>query len=393
MRSLFDPSNRARRPVVVAACVIAVMLAAAPPASAATWTVTPTPNATAFDNVLWGVDALSPTSAWAVGHADTGTLPTRRPVIQRWNGAAWVGTPSPLPAGGGELRDVDNLSSTSAWAVGFTNSSVGFNTLIERWNGSTWRIVPSPNLSAQNHLMGVRAFSSSDAWAVGSNNVPGTLNFATLVMRWNGSRWSVVPSPSPDPAENRLNDVDGVSSSDLWAVGFRQSDAYGVRQSLIIHFDGSTWSTVPTPPATDASLEGVVALASNDVWAVGWKFSLPLLWHVPYALHWDGSAWSEVPVPSPSPQGGRLFGIAATSGGNLYAVGHSNAGGGIPSLIMRWNGSRWNVEPTPTRTTVANLWDASAASPGTIFAVGNTQQLRRGVLGPSRTLALRSQDG
>lgn len=389
MRSFVDRRVRARRLVGIGAAVIALMLAA-PPADAATWTVTRSPNATPFDNVLWGVDALSPTSAWAVGHADTGTLPTRRPVVQRWNGASWASTPSPLPPGGGELRDVDALSSSSAWAVGFTNSSVGFDTLIERWNGSTWGIVPSPNVGAQNHLLGVRAFSTNDAWAVGSHNVPGTLNFATLVMRWDGSRWSLVPSPNPEPAENRLQDVDGVSSSDLWAVGFRQNDPYGVRQSLILHFDGSTWSTVPTSAALDATLEGVVALGSDDVWAVGWKFSLQLLWHVPFALHWDGSSWSEVPVPSPSPQGGRLFGVAAISGTNLYAVGHANAGGGIPSLIMHWNGSQWNVESSPTRTTVANLWDASAANPNMVFAVGNGQQLRRGVLSPSRTLALRS---
>ena len=390
MRSL-GLSIRTRRLMVIAAS-FAAFTAAALPAGAATWAVIRSPNATAFDNVLWGVDALSPISAWAVGHADTGTLPTRRPIVQRWNGAGWIGAPSPLPAGGGELRDVDALSTSTAWAVGFTNSSVGFNTLIERWNGSTWRIVPSPNVGAQNHLLGVRAFSSSDAWAVGSNNVPGTLNFATLVMRWNGARWSIVPSPSPDPGENRLNDVDGVSSSDLWAVGLRQNDPYGVRQPLIIHFDGSRWSTVPTPPATDAALESVVAVASNDVWAVGSRFSLSLFWRVPYALHWDGSTWSEVPVPSPSPQGGELFGITATSGANLYAVGHANASGGIVPLIVHWNGSQWIVEPTPSRTTVSHLWDVSAASP-TVFAVGNGQQLRGGILGPSRTLIVRSANG
>jgi hypothetical protein len=391
VRSLRARSTRIGRIARAAILLVAVVLVA-PPAEAATWSVARSPNATQFDNVLWGVDALSPTSAWAVGHADTGTVPTRRPVVLRLNGTTWTSSANPLPPGGGELRDVDALSSTSAWAVGFTNSAVGFDTLVERWNGSTWTIVPSPNVGAQNHLLGVRAFSSTDAWAVGSHNVPGTLNFATLVVRWDGTRWSVVPSPNPQPAENRLQDVDGVASNDLWAVGFQQNDPYGVRQSLILHFDGSTWSTVPTPPALDASLESVVAIASDDVWAIGWRFSLALLWHVPFALHWDGSTWSEVPVPSPSPQGGRLFGLTALSASNLYAVGHSNASGQIPSLIMRWNGSQWSVEPTSSRSTVANLWDAAAATPGTVIAVGNSQQLRRGILGTSRTLILRSNN-
>ena len=384
MRIPVDSRGRTRRLARIAIGVTALVLVAQP-AGAATWTVTPTPNTTPFDNVFWGVDALSSTSAWAVGYADTGTLPTRRPIVQRWSGAAWTSTPNPLPPGGGELRDVDAISTSNAWAVGFTNSSVGNDTLIERWNGSAWSIVPSPNIGAQNHLLGIRAFSPSDAWAVGSHNVPGTLNFATLVTRWDGTRWSIVPSPSPDPFENRLQDVDGVSSSDLWAVGTRQNHPDGVRNPLILHFDGSTWSSAATPPALDASLEGVVALSSDDVWAVGWKFSLSLFWHVPFALHWDGSTWTEIPVPSPSPQGGRFFGVAASSGTNLFAVG--------PSLIMRWNGSQWNVEPARSRSTVSNLWDASAGSPSTVFAVGNTAQLSGGVLGPSRTLALRSGSG
>jgi hypothetical protein len=362
-----------------AIALIAAFLLIAVPAAAATWTVIPSPNATQFDNFLWGVDALSPGSAWAVGAADTGMVPTRRPVILRWNGTNWASTAVPMPSGGGELRDVDAVSSSDAWAVGFSNTSTGTNTLTERWNGSSWSAVSSPNVGAQNFLLAVKAFSATNAWAVGSQ-----------VQKWNGTSWSIVPAPSPDPSGNHLQAIDGVSSNDLWAVGFTQSDPYGVRQALILHFNGSSWSTVPTPPATEASLESVVALASNDVWAVGWEFSLELLWHVPYALHWNGSAWSEVAIPSPSPQGGRLFDVVALSPTRVYAVGHSNAGGGFPSLAMRWNGATWNVETTPSRSTVSYLWDATAASPSTIFAVGNGQQLRHGVLGPSRTVVVRT---
>jgi hypothetical protein len=274
--------------------------------------------------------------------------------------------------------------------VGFSNSSVGFDTLIERWNGTAWSIVPSPNVAAQNTLLGIRAFSASDAWAVGSHNVAGTLNFASLVERWNGAEWSIVPSPSPAPFENRLQDVDGVSSSDLWAVSSQQNHPDGVRQALVLHFDGSSWNVVPVPGGVDATLEGVVVLASNDVWAVGSEFSTSLFWHVPLVLHWNGSAWSRSPIPSPGPQGGRLYGVAGLSSTNVYVVGQTNAGGGIPSLVMHWNGSQWNVETTSTRSSVAPLWDASARTPGTAFAVGSGAKIRHGVVTPSRTLALRS---
>jgi hypothetical protein len=57
---------------------------------------------------------------------------------------------------------------------------------------------------------------------------------------------------------------------------------------------------------------------------------------------------------------------------------------------MHWNGSQWNVESTPTRSSVAPLWDASSASPGTVFAVGSGASVRRGVVTPTRTLVLRT---
>jgi hypothetical protein len=192
--------------------------------------------------------------------------------------------------------------------------------------------VPSPGVSAQNHLLGVKTLSAGNAWAVGSHNVPGSLAFSTLTMRWNGAAWSVVP----------------------------------------------------TPTALDASLEGVVALASDDVWAIGSMFSRTLLWHVPFALHWDGRTWSSVEVPSPTPQGGRLFGVAALSPTNVYAVGQAP---NIPSLVMRWNGVSWARETTPSTGTV---WDATAAGPGTVWAVGQRGNPNTGV---GRTFVLRTTNG
>jgi hypothetical protein len=360
------------------------LLSFASPASAATWTAVPSPNLTQFHNVLWGADALSPSSAWAVGRADTGTLPTDRPVIQRWNGTRWSTSASPLPPGGGELRDVDAISASNAWAVGFTGSSNGYNTLTERWNGSGWSIVPSPSVSAQNYLLGLKNLSAGNAWAVGSHNVPGSLAFSTLTMRWNGTAWSVVESPDTPNFENHLNAIDGTGPNDLWAVGHSRNGDYSVSEPLVLHWNGSAWSIVPVPTALDATLEGVVALASDNVWAVGSMFSRTLLWHVPFALHWNGQAWSNVEVPSPTPQGGRLFGVAALSAAKVYAVGQAP---NVPSLVMRWNGTSWTRETTPSSGTV---WDATAAGSGTVWAVGQRGNPNTGV---GRTFVLRTTNG
>lgn len=85
-----------------------------------------------------------------------------------------------------------------------------------------WRLVNSPfptANNAQNTLNGVAAFGSRDVWAVG-----GTLsNFSsdqTLALHWDGTAWSIVPSPNPSTGFNFLAGVGGTTGGHpLWAIG------------------------------------------------------------------------------------------------------------------------------------------------------------------------------
>jgi hypothetical protein len=83
-------------------------------------------------------------------------------------------------------------SARSAWAVGRTGTS---KTLILRWNGSAWKRVPSPTPTGGGNLRGVAATSARNAWAVGASGTG-----KTLILRWNGSRWKQVASPTPGPS-------------------------------------------------------------------------------------------------------------------------------------------------------------------------------------------------
>jgi hypothetical protein len=369
-----------------AAVTTAAVLVAPAPAWAATWTVVPSRNSTSFDNVLFGVDALSPSLAWAVGYADTGTAPTRQPVIQRWNGTSWRLVPNPTLPAGGELRDVSALSNTDAWAVGFGGTGNGDAPLIEHWDGQQWEGVKSPRVSTLNYLLDVKALATADAWAVGSANVPGTLAFQTLIQHWDGLSWSVVPSPNPAPFENHLLGVDGTGPADVWAVGYTTNGPDGVDQPLVAHFDGVAWQAVPTPPARSATLQDVVALAPNDVWAVGWTFSLELFKQAPYALHWNGTQWHVVALP-PLP-GSRFYGVSALAANRVYAVGDSSSAGRVTGLVMRWNGTAWTAESTPNPSTSTRLYDADAAGAGTVWTAGV-----RGNTITQQTLTLRTTDG
>ena len=132
------------------------------------------------------------------------------------------------------------------WAVGYYYNGGIYQTLVEHWNGTSWSVVSSPNPGTDdNYLSGVAAVSANDVWAVGYYD-NGSGASQTLVEHWNGTAWSVVPSPNAGTSYNYLNGVAAVSASDVWAVGY-----YGIggstNQTLVEHWDGTAWSVVSSP--------------------------------------------------------------------------------------------------------------------------------------------------
>ncbi|MHB8597877.1 MAG: hypothetical protein ACYDER_13815 [Ktedonobacteraceae bacterium] len=144
------------------------------------------------------------------------------------------------------------VSSTDVWAVGQYNVSpnvVGFQPLIEQWNGSNWDVVPSPNPNPDangNALGGVASVSPTDVWAVGSYSYNGSNN-DTLVEQWNGTSWSIVPSPNVGAIGNELNGVIAISSTDIWAVGVSYNNNACCGQTLVEQWNGASWIVVLSP--------------------------------------------------------------------------------------------------------------------------------------------------
>jgi hypothetical protein len=71
-----------------------------------------------------------------------------------------------------------------------------------------------PPLPDDNRLVGVAAAGDS-AWAVGSSGVSNS--FRTLILRWDGQKWSVEPAGEADGAV--LTDVVVDSAGGAWTVG------------------------------------------------------------------------------------------------------------------------------------------------------------------------------
>ena len=185
------------------------------------------------------------------------------------------------------------------------------------WTGAQ---PPSPS-TGDNVLDGVVVLTPCDAWAVGYDTGSSGLS-QTLTEHWDGSAWTVVPSPDVAGLGNVLNGVRAVSAADVWAVG--TSAAPGVEQTLILHWDGVTWQQVTSPnPGTRAGLLGVRTVSATDAWAVGNFYNGNA--GQPLILHWNGQKWAQVTSPHPG-TGGALGGVAATSASNAWAVGRFQNG-------------------------------------------------------------------
>ena len=203
------------------------------------------------------------------------------------------------PNGGTQANSLSSVAATTdkdVWAVGWPyNQSLGaYRTLTEHWNGTRWSLVRSPNAtSGYNLLNGVAAVAANDIWTVGQAAIGSTYN--TLVQHWDGVAWSIVPSPNIAGNSNVLEAISVVSPSNIWAVGF-STDSNFINKTLTLHWDGNTWSIVPSPSLDSDILFAVDALASNDVWAVGRTKPGGYGEDRTLTMHWDGSAWTSCRV-------------------------------------------------------------------------------------------------
>ncbi|GAA3341199.1 hypothetical protein GCM10020358_31640 [Amorphoplanes nipponensis] len=265
----------------------------------------------------------------------------------------------------GGLFSVDAVSSADGWAVGGNGNGV-----VQRFNGTRWSLVPSPDLLAGGangwaDLTGVDATSPGNAFAVGNSTAASGGAKAAVALRWNGSAWSRQSVPGAAGTDTEFAAVKAFSASDAWAVGQSASTNSTFRKTLTMHYNGTAWSPAPAPsPGTRTNfLTAVDGVASGNVWAVGYSLNLPYGNRVRQStvLHWDGADWTQ--VASPSNGSTFLYDVAAVSASDAWAVG-SSAGG---AFVIRWNGTAWNPVAGPP---LAGLRGVTARSATDVWVAG-----------------------
>ena len=283
-------------------------------------------------------------------------------------------------------------NSWNCWAVGGSIANLNNNgapsALFEHWDGSAWTAgsgATIPGTSA-SLLWDVTCVTASDCWAVGVDE-PGTQGDPSpLAEQWNGSTWSVVPTPD---VTGYLFSVTCVTSTDCWAAGTTTTDDGNSDplNGFILHWDGTSWSTTPTQPSgqTYDQFNSVTCTSASDCWAVGFagpsaesnNFLPNVMPNVAgdgsFVEHWDGSAWTVTDAPSaPSPSGTYLADVTCTSSVQCWAVGSTMDTNGNPSgtLVDQWDGTSWSTVPSPNPGAAGILTDVTCLGPSQCWASG-----------------------
>lgn len=212
-----------------------------------------------------------------------------------------------------------------------------------------WTVVTPPALppGTQNLLNGSFALPDTDTWVVGESYNASAGTEAPLVLHWNGTTWSVVPTPTPSGSTPNwaFASVAASSASDAWAVGV-QSAGTKIHDSLFEHWNGTAWSVVAGP--NEGGLHAVLDFSPTNAWAFA-DFSV---------LHWDGTAWSVVPGALPALQ------VSADSPTDIWGVSRDN-------IVTHYNGTSWSSTTLSAPKGTPVFQSVAALSPADVWVSGS----------------------
>jgi hypothetical protein len=275
--------------------------------------------------------AASPKAVWLGGGIQVAGI-QNLPSIWRWNGKSFAAAKLPKLANGAvDITSISASSATNAWAVGgiYPLGSGGQAAL--HWNGKKWSAVAFPEGLDFEGLSVVSTSGPDNAWAVRTDGA---------LVHWDGKTWSV---DGAAPAGAQLTGVATSSPKLAYAVGSKPLPS-GHQQTVIMRFNGKTWSTVKVAKSIDLVGLREVTMHGKSAWALGVHFTSRS--SVPVILHTSGGAWHAQNSP-----GGRSYemtSISAASATRAYAAGfyYDFATAQGRSFFDVFNGHRWNGTPS-----------------------------------------------
>ncbi|MFF4241726.1 hypothetical protein ACFYYL_38180 [Actinomadura geliboluensis] len=321
------------------------------------------------NNYLYDVDAASPDSVWISGLQGeivipgpipgTGQTIPGNPVVRRWQNGRWVEYELQNLSSRASVSDVDAVGPEDVWIGGtragdgtagtrgpylghFTGSRfeevalptasktltvdaradgvwVTVDSGIYRRTGATWtHITTLPDVSLRQFT--IRA--DDDIWVL---STPGPYDKTLEAHHWDGQSWTQAPVNQPDDGIHGITDMVAVSPTEAWAVGTNYSASPAA--PILVHWDGTAWSSVTPPPGFNA-LNKIVKGEDGTLWALGHLLDEPAK---PGLLRYSGGTWEQVPTTAvPNRSNIWATALAVVPGtGALWTLGSVNIGGPV----------------------------------------------------------------
>lgn len=220
---------------------------------------------------------------------------------------------------------------------------------------------------ADDALNGVDCLSSTDCVAVGHTGGE------ALAQVWNGSTWTATPGQTVDGNLTTLNSVSCSSSSGCLAVG---EIVTGSETELpqVVSWDGSTWQAAPAPDLT-GDLSGISCTIGGGCMVVGSNDDTSAV-----SAFWNGSSWTtlSVPVPAGNQYLVALTGVSCADATDCTAVGYTEASEHAPyqPFAEQWTGGAWQLRSVPLDDGGYLLSGVSCPSASDCIAVGGPEPVQ-----------------
>jgi hypothetical protein len=240
-----------------------------------------------------------------------------------------------------------------------------------------WTIQATNNPGLINQLSGVSCPSATRCAAAGVE-ITSSRDVA-LPELWNGTIWQDPVPVAGDPLlASRISVMDGVSCPTTTKCELVGVTGNNGTLPLAALWNGKLGKAsissqlVPAPPgSTLALLNGVSCTSVNACTAVGFFTDAA---HVAHTLveRWNGSSWQIDPSGTPPGLNNALFNaVSCASATFCMAVGSH---GSSAELVAIWNGSTWQflLESNFNGATFASLHGVSCAADGSCITVGQT---------------------
>lgn len=232
------------------------------------------------------------------------------------------------------------------WSPGDANLFVANAEQVAHFDGTTWKTWQMPTV-----ITALDGSATNDVWLLLSAG--GTPADTSQMMRFDGTAWTRMDPPPPPVGRLAVS-----SPRDAWV--YTDTNDPGT----VSHFDGATWTNVPTRDLGSTNVTAFWAAAPNDAW-IGTTdvfgdpprrdpdpLGSPGLGSL---FHWDGTSLAQVSSPT-------CGGISAIWGKSPTDIWF----GTVQGEYLHWNGTRMSAVESPT--SLNSIVGFAESADGRLFA-------------------------